>query len=91
MSVPVRIPESYVEPEYPELALRMNVEARIVLEVVVRRDGIVEDVLVLEDSGTRYGFETAAVAAARRWRYRPATLGGLAVDAVTTAVVEFRR
>jgi protein TonB len=91
VSMPVRIPESYVEPEYPELALRMSVEARVVLEVVVRRDGIVEDVQVLEDSGTRYGFEAAAVAAARRWRYRPATLGGLAVDAVTTAVVDFRR
>ncbi len=86
---PVRIAESYVPPRYPERARRMQARGSVVLRVQVRPDGSVGDIGVLEAAPKGMGFEQAAIDAVKRWRYRPATKGGKAEDAVITVRLDF--
>ena len=59
----------------------------VVLEIVVRRDGSVGDVSVLQGLGG--GLDQRAVAAVRQWRFSPARRRGEAVDVVVEVAVEF--
>lgn len=60
---------------YTAAAREQNVEGRVVLEVVVGRDGRVSDVRVVEGLG--YGLdEAAAKAVLEECRYEPAEMGG---------------
>ena len=82
-------PVRFVEPEYTRAARRKRIRAEVVVEVRVDERGRVEAARVLEryligdeDEPKRpvpeigYGLEEAALAAARRWQFRPARLGG---------------
>ena len=70
----------------PPLALRQNLPS-FPGEVVVRKQGTLE--LVIDESGAvetaiirqsvSAAYDTMALAAARTWRYRPATMGGVPV------------
>jgi protein TonB len=89
VTLPQRIEESYVRPAYPELARLARVEANVVLQAVIRRDGTVDETEVLRCTRLGFGFEEAAVDAVRQWRYRPATQGGVPVDVYFTILVDF--
>ena len=82
-------PVRFVEPEYTRAARRKRVRAEVVVEVEVDARGRVQAARVLEryligeeDEPKRpvaevgYGLEEAALAAARRWQFRPAQLDG---------------
>jgi periplasmic protein TonB len=72
---PVLIESSGVQPVYPEEALRAGLEGLVVLEAVVDERGRVGDkITVVRRLG--HGFDEAAVAAVRQWRFRPATRNG---------------
>lgn len=72
---PVLIESSGVQPVYPEEALSAGLEGLVVLEVVVDERGRVGDkITVVRRLG--HGFDEAAVAAVRKWRFRPATRDG---------------
>jgi protein TonB len=72
---PVLIESSGVKPIYPEAALRAGLEGLVVLEAIVDERGRVgHDVKVVRSLG--HGFDEAAVAAVRQWRFRPATRDG---------------
>lgn len=86
---PTRIAASYVQPVYPENARRAKIGAKVFLQVIVERDGSVGEVSVLRCNRPDLGFEDAAVAAVRQWRYEPATQNGNPVVAVITVIVEF--
>ncbi|MFN8062257.1 MAG: energy transducer TonB [Vicinamibacterales bacterium] len=77
-----------VKPDYTEDARRRGVAGDVVLEIVVRRDGTVGDVKVLEGLG--YGLEKMAMDAVRQWRFRPARRFGTPVDVVVEVAVEFK-
>ena len=77
-----------VKPDYTEEARRRGVSGEVVMEIVVRRDGSVGDVRVLQGLG--YGLDGRAVAAVRQWRFAPARLRGTPVDVAVEVAMEFK-
>jgi protein TonB len=75
-----------VEPEYPPIAVRVQVEGVVILEAVVDRNGRVEDVRVLRSIPL---LDAAAIDAVRKWRYSPLLLNGQAERFVLTVTVNF--
>jgi TonB family protein len=77
-----------VKAAYTEEARRRNLEGAVVLEIVVRRDGSVSDVKLL--NGLPSGLNERAIAAVRQWRFAPATRLGQPVDVIVEVEVEFK-
>ncbi len=77
-----------VKPDYTEEARRRSVEGDVVLEIVVRRDGSVGDVKILQGLGS--GLDARAVDAVRQWRFSPARRQGVPVDVIVEVAVEFK-
>jgi protein TonB len=77
-----------VKAGYTEEARQRNLEGRVLLEIVVRRDGSVSDVTLL--SGLPSGLNDRAIAAVRQWRFSPATRLGQPVDVIVEVEVEFK-
>lgn len=77
-----------VRPDYTDDARRQGIEGEVVLEIVVRRDGTVGDVRVLE--GLRGGLDRRAIEAVRQWRFSPARRYGTPVDVIVEVAVEFK-
>ncbi len=87
VSAPARL--SHGEPSpYPESARRQGVQADVPLELVVSSSGVVEEARALSRSG--YGLDDAAVAAVRRYRFRPAMRDGVPVRVRMRWVMQFR-
>ena len=76
-----------VKAEYTDEARRRGLTGDVLLEIVVRRDGSVGDVSVLQGRGA--GLDQRAVAAVRQWRFEPARLRGTPVDVIVEVAVEF--
>lgn len=77
-----------VRADYTEDARRLGIEGEVVLEIVVRSDGSVGDVKVL--NGLRGGLDRRAMDAVRQWRFAPARRYGTPVDVVVEVAVEFK-
>ena len=77
-----------VKPQYTEDARRRGVEGDVVLEIVVRADGTVGEVTVLQRLGS--GLDQRAVDAVRQWRFAPARRFGTPVDVLVEVAVEFK-
>jgi TonB family protein len=86
---PVLIEDSKVPPEYPEIARVARLEGNVILQAIIHRDGTVGNIEILRCNRPRMGFEEAAEAAVRQWRYEPATQNGRPVDVYFTVFVEF--
>lgn len=69
----------HVDPVYPPSKLEASIDTTVTLFVTVEKDGSVSDVEVAESGGAE--FDEAAMAAARRWRFTPATRGGTPIRA----------
>ena len=77
-----------VIPQYPAVARRANVQGAVVLRGVVRKDGTIDNVVVIKE--LPYGLSEAARDAVSRWRFRPATYRGEPIDVYYTVTVNFR-
>lgn len=77
---PQVIAETKVAPVHPDAAADRS--ATLTLSAVVRQDGTVADVRVLDCDVPDAGFEKAAQEAIRQWRFQPGTWNGRAVDTV---------
>jgi TonB family protein len=77
-----------VKADYTEEARRRGLTGEVVLEIVVRRDGSVGDVKLLQGLGS--GLDDRAIQAVRQWRFAPADRLGVAVDVIVEVGVEFR-
>jgi protein TonB len=77
-----------VRPDYTEEARRRGVEGDVVLEIVVRADGSVGPVKVLQGLGG--GLDQRASDAVRQWRFSPARRYGTPVDVIVEVAVEFK-
>lgn len=77
-----------VKADYTEDARKRNIEGEVVLEIVVRRDGTVGDVTLLE--GLPSGLSDRAIQAVRQWRFSPARRLGQPVDVIVEVAVEFK-
>ncbi len=76
-----------VRPDYTEEARRRGIEGDGVLEIVVRADGMVGNVKVLQGLGG--GLDQRAIEAVRQWRFSPARRFGTPVEVMVEVAVEF--
>ena len=76
-----------VDPAYPPDLIRAHVEGTVVLYAVIRADGSVSQVRVLRGLEERLD-ENARLALAK-WRFRPGTKNGSAVDLEAVVQVPF--
>jgi protein TonB len=76
------------KPKYTTEALGQKIQGSVWLEIVVTRDGLVEQVRIVRslDPG---GLDHQAVAAVRQWRFEPGRLAGTPVDVQVTVVMDF--
>jgi TonB family protein len=88
ISPPLRLPESYVQPRVVSSSESRRVRGKVVLGVLVRSNGRVGDVNVVSGDVDR-DLERAAIAAVKRWRYRPALRDGVPTPARVKVVVNF--
>jgi TonB family protein len=66
----VRRAKNKVQPIYPELAHKMNISGTVKIEVVVAPNGTVKEARVV---GGHPVLATAALDAAKKWRFEPAS------------------
>ena len=74
--MPKLIPETKSEPAYPEAARVARAQGHVILQAVITKEGRVGELELLRCDKPDLGFEQAAIAAVRQWRYQPATSGG---------------
>lgn len=77
-----------VDPAYPANLIRDQVEGVVVLHAIIRSDGSVGDVRVLE--GFYQELDENARTALEQWRFRPGTKNGVPVDVEAVIRVPFR-
>ena len=76
-----------VKAAYTEDARRRGLTGEVLLEIVVRRDGTVGQITLLQGIGG--GLDHRAVDAVRQWRFDPARRRGVTVDVIVEVAVEF--
>lgn len=77
-----------VDPEYSEQARKANFQGKVVLNLVVQKDGTVRDIRVVQS--LEMGLDEKAVEAVRQWRFRPGLKNGQPVDVSAIIEVTFR-
>lgn len=75
-----------VEPDYPEQARQEHIQGDVLLKVVVDANGVVEDASLV--SGPPL-LAPAAIAAVKKWKFKPYVLNGQAVKIETRLRVPF--
>ena len=91
VTMPVLIPESKVDPTYPEAARKGKIQGKVILEAVIDHAGDVQKVKVMKSEPEGYEpFIKSAAEAVGQWRYEPATLDGKPVDVYFTVRIEFK-
>ena len=75
-------------PRYPADARQQGREGVVVLSVLVRSDGRVEEARVAASSGTAV-LDEVALDAVRKWTFVPARQGGRPVESVVEVPVKF--
>jgi len=75
-----------VNPVYPSEALAQKFHGPVVLQVVIGRDGSVEDVKIVRGY---FILGRAAIAAVKQWRFQPYTVGGHAAATQTVITINF--
>ena len=86
LSAPVAL--NKVDPAYPAEFIRDRVEGTVVLYAVIHANGTVDGIRVLESGDQR--LNDIAMNALSRWRFRPGTKQGVAVDIEAVVQVPFR-
>jgi TonB family protein len=77
-----------VDPAYPSDLMRDGVEGTVVLYAVIRKDGSVADVRVLR--GLQGRLDENARVALLRWKFRPGTKNGQAVDLEAVVQIPYK-
>ena len=77
-----------MKPDYTDEGRRRHIEGDVVLEIVVKSDGSVGSVKVLQRLGA--GLDERAVEAVRQWRFSPAKRYGTPVDVLVEVAMEFK-
>ena len=79
---------THVRPSYTEEALHTGIQGSVMLELIVRENGVPDTIRVVRslDPG---GLDVKAVEAVRQWRFRPGRIDGAPVDVLVTVMVNF--
>jgi periplasmic protein TonB len=78
-----------VAPKYTVDAMRAGVQGSVWIECVVMPDGSVGDARVARSLDRRFGLDDEAIAAAKRWRFRPGRIDGQPVAVVVSIELMF--
>jgi len=81
------MPLATISPVYPEFAKRTRIQGTVVLEMEIRRDGTVRNVIVKRSVA---GLDEAAIEAVKGVRFQPGKLDGQPVDTKIIIPIEFR-
>jgi len=92
---PVNLPESAarellaqpVDPEYPAAARASGQRGSVVLQVLIGRDGAVQDAKFLQGSLV---FARVAIDAVKQWRFKPYSMNGRAVSVESVITLNFK-
>jgi protein TonB len=93
---PVKLPESAawgqltqkpVDPVYPDTAKASGQRGSVVLQVLIGRDGAVQDAKFLQGSLV---FARAAIDAVKQWHFTPYSMNGRAVSVQSTITLNFK-
>jgi len=92
---PVNLPETAawdllaqkVDPQYPDAAKPSRQLGSVVLQVLIGRDGTVQDAKFLQGSLV---FAKAAIDAVKQWHFKPYSLNGRAVSVQTSITLNFK-
>jgi TonB family protein len=76
-----------VDPGYPSQLIRENVAGTVILYAVIRADGTVGNVRVLNGVDNR--LDRFAIDAVSQWKFQPATKNGSPVDVEATFKIPF--
>lgn len=78
--IPPKITKA-VQPIYPEKAKHIRLKGYVLVELVVRKDGSIDNMKVIRELARgRLGFEEASTQALRQWKFEPGTKDGKPVD-----------
>jgi len=75
-----------VRPKYPKEAKGKHIQGTVGLEAIIGRDGRVSNLKVLKGDPL---LVPAVIEAVQKWRYKPTTIQGRAVEVVTEIDVNF--
>lgn len=75
-------------PVYPQMSRKLREQGIVVLDILVKTDGTIGDIKIKTSSGFKR-LDEAALKAVKRWRYEPATQGGIKIDFWYVQPVEF--
>jgi protein TonB len=75
-----------VQPAYPPLARSARIQGQVVLAAVISKEGMIENLRVLEGHPM---LVRAALDAVSRWRYRPYVLNNEPVEVETRITANF--
>ncbi len=78
------------KPSYPPLARQQRLSGVVILRALIDENGTVQDVQVLRGIKPDLGMDAAAASAVKRWRFRPATKGGVPVKLWKTITIPFQ-
>lgn len=76
-------------PGYTTGALRSKIQGTVTIEAVVQSDGSVGEARVVGSLDPIHGLDQAALAAASRWKFKPATKDGRPVAVVVRLLLDF--
>lgn len=79
------------QPEFPPAAWDARYQGAVLLELTVLEDGTVGDVKVVRCTHPKVGFEDAAVAAVKKWRFEPGMENGEPIAVQTRLKLNFTR
>ncbi|MCG9128335.1 energy transducer TonB [Candidatus Poribacteria bacterium] len=82
------VPKYAVKPTYPKNARRAEKEGKVYLKAVITVDGIAKDITAETDLG--FGFEEAAIAALKKFKFTPAKENGKAIEYAIRIPFEFK-
>ena len=80
---------SFVQPDYPSLAMRRRVEGWVDVEFTVTADGSVADIEIVNAEKKGY-FEDSAMEAVAQWRFEPNSFRGREIDQRVASRLQFK-
>jgi TonB family protein len=78
-----------VKPTYTPEALRAKIEGSVVLQAVVRTQGVAGDISVVRSLDRRFGLDRQAIEAVRQWQFAPGQRMGQPVPVLVQSQIVF--
>lgn len=82
----VQVVSRPVEPSYPVLAKQMKVQGSVVLQALIGKDGLIQDLQVMSGPAI---LSAAAREAVKQWRFKPYYQNGAPIDTEARITVNF--